>query len=319
MSDDKPSSAGTRMLDGLEAGLRKGDPAARQVAATLGKEIFEEKHGRNDTYLVQGKTRELNEIGKVLNLNDSEKNRLHDIVRSTYPPDRPLTASQEGPYGSERFVRAQAREKESYEKLRIVTTADTSLGSLLSSLVQASGGTVDQMKAAAAAGRIIEGAASMAGIRGRSPTRRKPARRHLNREPPRRPRRRLVSRGRPRHRLTTTTHHRNPRNHRQSGTTPQPAHPPTTATQEPPANPAQPTTQHTTTTTANPGTPQIRHNPPPSSPPPTTATPGTTANPAQPTPSSPPPATTPLKLRERLRRTPSQLPRLPRRSWRTDS
>ncbi|MXO36506.1 hypothetical protein [Mycobacterium kansasii] len=167
MSDDKPSSAGTRMLDGLEAGLRKGDPAARQVAATLGKEIFEEKHGRNDTYLVQGKTRELNEIGKVLNLNDSEKNRLHDIVRSTYPPDRPLTASQEGPYGSERFVRAQAREKESYEKLRIVTTADTSLGSLLSSLVQASGGTVDQMKAAAAAGRIIEGAASMAGDKGK--------------------------------------------------------------------------------------------------------------------------------------------------------
>ncbi|OOK74123.1 hypothetical protein BZL30_4664 [Mycobacterium kansasii] len=280
------------MLDGLEAGLRKGDPAARQVAATLGKEIFEEKHGRNDTYLVQGKTRELNEIGKVLNLNDSEKNRLHDIVRSTYPPDRPLTASQEGPYGSERFVRAQAREKESYEKLRIVTTADTSLGSLLSSLVQASGGTVDQMKAAAAAGRIIEGAASMAGIRGRSPTRRKPARRHLNREPPRRPRRRLVSRGRPRH---PAHHHPPPQPQEPPANPAQPHHPahhhPPPQPQEPPANPAQPhhpahhhpppqprnhrqirhnpTTQLTTTHYRNPRNHrQIRHNPPPSSPPP---------------------------------------------------
>ena len=162
MPDDKPVSSGTRLLDTLEKGLKSGDLNSQKAAAAIGSYIFDQRHGRNDTYNVYGKPKELNDVAKHLGLNDSEKNRLSDIVRTMYPKDRPLTASGEArQYGSERFIKADVQERERLDKLNAVTKAGTTFGSLLAAYVQASGGSAAQVKGAAKLGDTVQGGASV--------------------------------------------------------------------------------------------------------------------------------------------------------------
>ncbi|CUU57370.1 hypothetical protein Ga0074812_11230 [Parafrankia irregularis] len=143
---------GRAVIDSLKRGLENNDPVAVETARQIANVVYARTEGRGGTVQYVGSVDREREVAKTFGMTKEEGRELSNLVRGLLPQDRPLQADYAGRVGSA----ANLADRETADKINIITKPGSGIGGILAGVVGMRGGTAADMRAAANAGNLVE-------------------------------------------------------------------------------------------------------------------------------------------------------------------
>ena len=151
-----------QLYDALNDGINRGDAKALEAAKQLAVMFYEVRTGARGEVSVTVNVTNLRNVAKRAGISAEGLEKCVALVRPFAPKDKPLYIDYAGRIGTKEDLAA----REQADKLRAITSADTTLGSLLMSYVAARGGNAAEMRAANEFGSNLQAFASTMPVAG---------------------------------------------------------------------------------------------------------------------------------------------------------
>jgi hypothetical protein len=139
----------------LEQGIAAGDPLALQAAEVIASVLFKAEPEPGGGTRVSVGTRDEQDISQRLGITRASLNRIETLVRPFGPKAHRTQMDYAGRVGNAQDL----AEREMAAKLNVIFHAQSTLGSVLSSIASMKGGTAADMQAASDLGTAMEGVA----------------------------------------------------------------------------------------------------------------------------------------------------------------
>jgi hypothetical protein len=151
-----------QLYEALSDGIKRSDPRTLEAAKQLAVMFYEARAGAHGEVSVTVNVTNLRNVAKRIGISAEGLEKCVTLVRPFAPKDKRLYIDYAGRIGTQEDLAA----REQADKLKAITEADTTLGSLLMSYVAARGGNAAEMRAANEFGANLQAFASTMPVAG---------------------------------------------------------------------------------------------------------------------------------------------------------
>ena len=151
-----------QLYEALSDGIKRSDPKTLEAAKQLAVMFYEVRAGAHGEVSVTVNVTNLRSVAKRIGISPDGLEKCVTLVRPFAPKDKRLYIDYAGRIGTQENL----AEREQADKLKAISEADTTLGSLLMSYVAARGGNAAEMRAANEFGSNLQAFASTMPVAG---------------------------------------------------------------------------------------------------------------------------------------------------------